>query len=193
MGRPQLVSREEIIAAAREVFVREGLSASIRDVAAVAGISEAAIFKRFSTKAALIVAAMAPPPPDIPRLLAPLDGADLRTGLAGDDGEHRRLFPRAPAAGAADHLPARCRVSPPMSTSSATTPPASSTLRSPRRLASRVNAGHLRRLQPFAIAGIVLATAHSLALFEMMGIHGGRSPPEVIRNMVDALWFGVAP
>src|SRR5579862_9343986 len=82
MGRPQLVSREEIIAAAREVFVREGVSASIRDVAAVAGISEAAIFKRFSTKAALIVAAMAPPPPDIDRLLAPLAASDLRAGLA---------------------------------------------------------------------------------------------------------------
>ena len=59
MGRPQLVSRDEIVAAARQVFVREGLGASIRDVAAVAGISEAAIFKRFSTKAALIVAASA--------------------------------------------------------------------------------------------------------------------------------------
>src|SRR3954464_12747093 len=81
MGRPQLVSREEIIAAARDVFVKEGLAASIRDVAAVAGISEAAIFKRFSTKAALIVAAMAPPRPDIGRLLAPLDGPDLQAAL----------------------------------------------------------------------------------------------------------------
>src|SRR5690348_15975308 len=81
MGRPQLVSREEIIAAAREVILKEGLGASIRDVTAVAGISEAAIFKRFSTKAALIVAAMAPTPPDLPQLLAPLDGPDLRRGL----------------------------------------------------------------------------------------------------------------
>ena len=82
MGRPPLISREEIIAAAREVFLREGLSASIRDVAAVAGISEATIFKRFTTKAALVVAAMAPPKPDIAALLAPLDGADPRQGLA---------------------------------------------------------------------------------------------------------------
>src|SRR5665213_932325 len=78
MGRPELVSREDIIAAARDVFVKEGLRASIRDVAAVAGISEAAIFKRCSTKAALIVAAMAPPVPDLAALLSPLDGRDLR-------------------------------------------------------------------------------------------------------------------
>src|SRR5665213_2735977 len=82
MGRPELVSREDIIAAARDVFVKEGLRASIRDVAAVAGISEAAIFKRFSTKAALIVAAMAPPVPDLAALLSPRDGRDLRAGLA---------------------------------------------------------------------------------------------------------------
>ena len=82
MGRPPLVSRDEMIAAARDVFRREGLSASIRDVAAVAGISEAAIFKRFPTKAALIIAAMAPPRPDIPELLAPLEGDDLRAGIA---------------------------------------------------------------------------------------------------------------
>ena len=82
MGRPPLVSRDEMIAAARDVFRREGLSASIRDVAAVAGISEAAIFKRFPTKAALIIAAMAPPRPDIPELLAPLESDDLRAGIA---------------------------------------------------------------------------------------------------------------
>ena len=172
--------------------MREGVSASIRDVAAVAGISEAAIFKRFSTKAALIVAAMAPPPPDIPRLLAPLDGADLRTGLAETMenivGYFRELLPLAlpiisqPDVGLSAYVDEL-----------GNNPASDLGTALAARLASRVNAGYLRRLQPFAIAGIVLATGHSLALFEMIGIHGGRSPPEVIRNMVDALWFGVAP
>ena len=61
------------------------------------------------------------------------------------------------------------------------------------RLAALTNAGKLRKLQPFAVAGLMVATAHSLALFEIMGIHGGRSPPEVFRNMTDAIWFGIAP
>jgi len=192
MGRPQLVSREEIIAAAREVFVKEGLAASIRDVAAVAGISEAAIFKRFSTKAALIVAARAPTPPDLPRLLAPLAGADLRHGLTETMQNivsyFREMLPLTlpiamlPDVGLGAYVdelgdnPATA-----LNTALAS------------RLTALVNEGRLRRLQPFAVAGVIVATAHSLALFEIMGIHGGRSPPEVVANMVDAIWYGVAP
>jgi len=61
------------------------------------------------------------------------------------------------------------------------------------QLAAAANSGGLRKLQPFAVAGLIVATAHSLALFEIMGIHGGRSPPEVIANMTDVIWFGVEP
>lgn len=192
MGRPQLVSREEIIAAARDVFVREGLSASIRDVAAVAGISEAAIFKRFTTKAALIVAAMAPPAPDIDAVLAPLAGPDLRTGLVETMQNvvsyFRQVLPlilpivTQPDVGLTAYVDEL-----------GNNPANELNTQLAGRLAALVNEGRLHRLQPFAIAGIVVATAHSLALFEIMGIHGGRSPPEVIRNMVDALWFGVEP
>ena len=192
MGRPPLVSREEIIAAARDVFLREGLTASIRDVAAVAGISEAAIFKRFSTKAALIVAAMAPPKPDIDALLAPLQKPDLRAALT-ETMENvvsyfRELLPLTlpvamqPDVGLAAYVDE-------LGNNPANTLNAALAA----QLAAAVNAGRLRRLQPFAIAGLIVATAHSLALFEIMGIHGGRSPPEVIANMTDVIWFGVEP
>ena len=192
MGRPQLVSREDIIAAARDVFVREGLSASIRDVAAVAGISEAAIFKRFTTKAALIVAAMAPPAPDIDAMLAPLAGPDLRTGLVETMQNvvsyFRQVLPLILPIATQPDVGLTAYVD-----ELGNNPANELNTQLAGRLAALVNEGRLRRLQPFAIAGIVVATAHSLALFEIMGIHGGRSPPEVIRNMVDALWFGVEP
>jgi AcrR family transcriptional regulator len=192
MGRPQLISREEIIAAARDVFTREGLAASIRDVAAVAGISEAAIFKRFSTKAALIVAAMAPPRPDIGRLLAPLDGPDLQAALRATMqnivGFFRDMLPvtlpvaMQPDVGLAAYIE-EIGENPATELNTALA----------ARLATLVNTGRLRHLQPFAISGVIIATAHSLALFEIMGIHGGRSPPEVIGNMVDVVWYGLAP
>ena len=192
MGRPQLVSREEIIAAARDVFVREGLAASIRDVAAVAGISEAAIFKRFTTKAALIVAAMAPPAPDIERLLAPLAGRDLHGGLI-ETMENivsyfREVLPLMLPVVTQSDVGLAAYVD-----ELGNNPANDLNTALAARLAAFVNGGQLRRLQPFAVAGIVVAAAHSIALFEIMGIHGGRSPPEVIHNMVDALWFGVAP
>lgn len=192
MGRPQLVSREEIIAAARDVFVKEGLGASIRDVAAVAGISEAAIFKRFSTKAALIVAAMAPPTPDLAALLGPLDQDDLRAGLVTTIENivvfFRDMLPitlpvaMQPDVGLAAYVE-EIGDNPAMALNEALA----------ARLTALINSGRLRKLQPFAVAGLIVATAHSLALFEIMGIHGGRSPPEVIANMTDVIWFGVEP
>ena len=192
MGRPPLVSREEVIAAARDVFSREGLSASIRDVAAVAGISEAAIFKRFATKAALVVAAMAPPKPDIPTLLAPLDDQDLRQGIAGTMQNitdfFRETLPLTLPIAMQNDVGLRTYVEE-LGDNPATDLNASLAA----RLTGLINSGRLRKLQPFAVAGLIVATAHSLALFEIMGIHGGRSPPEVVRNMADAIWFGLAP
>jgi len=192
MGRPPLVSRDEIIAAARDVFLKEGLTASIRDVAAVAGISEAAIFKRFSTKAALIVAAMAPPQPDIASLLAPLKQPDLRLALTQTMENivsyFRELLPLTlpvamqPDVGLAAYVDE-------VGDNPANTLHAALAA----QLAAAANSGGLRKLQPFAVAGLIVATAHSLALFEIMGIHGGRSPPEVIANMTDVIWFGVEP
>ena len=192
MGRPPLISRDEIIAAAREVFLREGLSASIRDVAAVAGISEAAIFKRFTTKAALIVAAMAPPKPDIGALLAPLDGGDLREGLNGVMENvadfFRQMLPLTLPIAMQSDVGLKAYVE-----ELGENPATNLNAALAAKLTALINSGRMRKLQPFAVAGLIVATAHSLALFEIMGIHGGRSPPEVIRNMTDAIWFGVEP
>ena len=58
MARPPKITNEEILAAARQVFLEEGVSASTLAIAEKAGISEASIFKRFATKKALFMEAM---------------------------------------------------------------------------------------------------------------------------------------
>jgi AcrR family transcriptional regulator len=58
MARPPKITTEEIIAAARQVFLEQGAGASTLVIAERAGISEAAIFKRFGTKQALFLASM---------------------------------------------------------------------------------------------------------------------------------------
>ena len=58
MPRPPKISNEDILTAARQVFLEEGVGASTITIAEKAGISEASIFKRFSTKQALFLAAM---------------------------------------------------------------------------------------------------------------------------------------
>jgi AcrR family transcriptional regulator len=61
MGRTPKISTDEIIAAAREVFLDRGAGASTAEIAERAGISEASIFKRFATKQDLFVAAIGVP------------------------------------------------------------------------------------------------------------------------------------
>jgi AcrR family transcriptional regulator len=58
MARPPKITTEEIIAVARQVFLEQGAGASTLLIAERAGLSEAAIFKRFGTKQALFLASM---------------------------------------------------------------------------------------------------------------------------------------
>lgn len=61
MPRNKAISDEEILAAARSLFLQEGPKASTRTLAKLVGISEAVIFQRFNTKENLFFAAMIPP------------------------------------------------------------------------------------------------------------------------------------
>ena len=58
MGRRASVSTDEILAAARELFVERGIDASTAEIARRAHVSEGSIFRRFPTKQALFFAAM---------------------------------------------------------------------------------------------------------------------------------------
>jgi AcrR family transcriptional regulator len=58
MARPPKITTAEIITVARQVFLEQGAGASTLVIAERAGISEAAIFKRFGTKQALFLAAI---------------------------------------------------------------------------------------------------------------------------------------
>src|SRR5688500_17788449 len=60
MPRPPKIRDEEILAAARAVFLEKGFAATTAEVARRAGIAEGSVFNRFPTKAALFQAAMRP-------------------------------------------------------------------------------------------------------------------------------------
>lgn len=65
-GRPATIRDEDILDAARDVFLERGLDATVADVAERAGTSEATVFNRYKTKEALFIAvidrAMVMPP-----------------------------------------------------------------------------------------------------------------------------------
>jgi AcrR family transcriptional regulator len=58
MARPSTITHEQILAAAREVFLEKGIRATIAEVAERAGVAGGSIFNRFSTKEDLFCAAM---------------------------------------------------------------------------------------------------------------------------------------
>ncbi|WP_293913958.1 TetR/AcrR family transcriptional regulator [Deinococcus sp.] len=50
MARPRTITDEQIVDAAREVFLEHGFSATTAEIARRAGVSEGTLFKRFSSK-----------------------------------------------------------------------------------------------------------------------------------------------
>lgn len=61
MARIPKITNQQILEAARQVFLQKGFSGSTLEIAQLAGISEASIFKRFATKEELFFAAMGIP------------------------------------------------------------------------------------------------------------------------------------
>lgn len=61
MARPISISDDQILEAARVVFVRDGIKATTKEIARHAGVAEGSIFRRFSTKDALFAAAVMNP------------------------------------------------------------------------------------------------------------------------------------
>ena len=84
MPRPRTIKDEEILRAARDVFLEHGIRATTAQVARRAGIAEGSIFNRFKTKAELFQAAMRPDieePPFLRDLDARVGTGDLRAAL----------------------------------------------------------------------------------------------------------------
>lgn len=182
-----------MLAAAREVFLKHGVFGSTKEIARRAGISEAALFKRFSTKAQLFMAAMAPPAPGIDAIVArvaamksPREALHALSEAVLD--YFRTAIPMIlplvshPTFGAAE-LPRN------FETSAAT-----SLLRAVATYLGNENArGRLRVKDPLAASAILVSALHSVALFEIMGFHGGTMPKAGVRSLVDALWHGLEP
>ena len=83
MARTRKITDEQILEAAQAVFLEQGTGASTLAIAERAGISEASIFKRFSTKENLFFKSMGLPgvPPWLPFLEETAGQGDLQDNL----------------------------------------------------------------------------------------------------------------
>jgi AcrR family transcriptional regulator len=76
MGRHKTISDDEVLGIARDLFRARGHTATTRQIAEAAGISEGVLYQRFGSKDDLFFAAMHPRGPDIEELLGSKDPID---------------------------------------------------------------------------------------------------------------------
>ncbi len=196
MGRPKLIQDHELLAAAREVFVEKGLAASTREIAKKAGISEAVVYQRYATKSDLFFAAMVPPAFEVEELLTSQSrDCDVQAHLEKIAiqmmGYFRKLMPIL--------LPLTAHPSFNFEEFVGRQP--DSPINNLRQglmafLNSQAECGALvpRHSKHISELGLTLfAALHSLALFEVLGVHGGKFDDAMVCGVVRSLWVGVAP
>ena len=195
MGRPRLIETQEILEAARNTFLEEGVGATTGAIARRAGISEATIFKRFGTKADLFFAAMG---------FAEFDARQTIADLRGEASADRELetislrfleylnqmvpvltrllahpgFDAAELAERFPEMPARTLVE-----------------AVAEYVASEQGEGRIGSCDPHAVAVAIFGILHNFALLEHIGLlpRNDRSRRTLVRSFTDVLWNGIKP
>jgi AcrR family transcriptional regulator len=195
MSRPKTITDEQLLNAARKIFLTEGYSASTVGIAREAGVSEGTIFKRFPTKAAFFRAAMG-----LPTCHA-LDGLDERAGklnvqenmawlARGLLAFFRELIPRVMAmasTGAMANIQAHLREE---------GSPLRSVLDGLRQyFMVEMEAGRICKRDPMVLAQTVIGTLHNHVFLETMGIstEHQRCDDTFIDEWIAILWEGLGP
>jgi AcrR family transcriptional regulator len=189
MGRQKTITDDEVLRIARDIFRRQGHTATTREIALAAGISEAVLYQRFGSKDELFFTAMRPRGPDIERLLGPSDPSDdARTYLravAVRLGEHFAeviplalrvmMHPSRDPAGPVSYRPGGPVI---LSTELA------------ERLKALVRRGEIATPSAVATARVLISLAHDWALRH---VHGAARGVRELKEMVDVVWEGLRP
>lgn len=189
MGRHKTISDQEVLQVARDVFRAHGHTATTREIAVAAGISEAVLYQRFGSKDDLFFAAMHPGGPDIDKLLGPKDpNGDARTYLRAVALRMGRYF--------AEIIPLALRLMTHPSFDPAALaraqPSGAATLQDQlaERLASLARRKKLATGSVPVTARLVVSLAHDWALAGVLS-PGSKSRERDLREMVDAVWKGL--
>jgi AcrR family transcriptional regulator len=188
MGRQKTITDDEVLRIARNLFREQGHTATTREIAQAAGISEAVLYQRFGSKDQLFFAAMHPRGPDLEQLLGPPseDALAYLHAVVGRLGEHF-----------AEVLPLALRVmmhpsfDPARLAGAHPGGPAVIVEGLGERLAALARRGELALPSAAVAARLLVSLAHDWALRRLHGMpsQGVRE----LKEMVDVVWEGLRP
>ncbi len=192
MARHRTIRDDQLLKHAREVFLEGGAFGSTKEIARRAGVSEATLFKRYPTKAALFLAAMVPEQIDIEAVIQSFAKETDPRPVLTEIGHKILAYFRGvipivmhlitnPSISMAD-VNAHFKGKPVIELSEALA----------AHMKGATSRGVIKVDNPKATAGLFVAALHSLAAFELMAIHGGNMD-HLVKPFVEALWSGMAP
>jgi AcrR family transcriptional regulator len=192
MPRNKIITDEEVLAAARSLFLKEGAKASTRTLAKTVGISEAVIFQRFNTKEELFFRAMVLPEaqleaifniqPGEKKVIANLESVSLQIVFY-----FREVMPI--------FLSLVSHPSFDMQTflQRHTMPGMKIAHRLTEYLNAEAELGRIQQGNVGATAAILFSHLHNIALSENIGVHQPIDTKGTISDAIAALWQGLAP
>jgi AcrR family transcriptional regulator len=193
MGRHKLVEDDQLLARARDVFLREGIGVGSRKLAQAIGVSSSVLFQRFGSMEELFFAAMTPPAPDLSALL----GQDERR-------DHACAHVEQIALGLLEYFRRLVPVLTSLTTHPSFSYPAF-TKRHPNSPLEKLVGALMVALEEMHQRGEIdcpdvgsavlnlVAVAYGLAMFERMGVHEGGFSQDAVRDLARVLWRGIAP
>jgi AcrR family transcriptional regulator len=201
MARTPKITNEEILAAARQVFLEQGFGASTLVIAEKAGISEASIFKRFTTKQALFLAAMGitETPKWVKTLSSDRPKAAFKSELTDICEQmfafYQEVLPRVMMMMAQGNMPF-----PPQSM------PVPPPIRDSRLLAEflerAISQGYVRSCDAMTVADMIIGAITNYVMTQNMSKLPIPSPLSkrkpidssiFVHNLIETLWIGIAP
>jgi AcrR family transcriptional regulator len=197
--RAPRIKDDEILAAARAIFLEKGIRGTTAEVAERAGIAEGSIFNRFPSKAALFQAAMRPTleePAWVPAALAAVGQGEVVENLV-ELGTQVLEFLRSilPIVMMSWSNPGQVGSIP--DALAGPNPPPVRVLRAIGQvLEGEMKLGRIARRDPELLARVFLGSLQNYAFFEVL-LRAQELMPlptrTYVRGVVDLLWEGVAP
>jgi AcrR family transcriptional regulator len=193
MGRHKIIGDEQLLQHAREEFLKNGAFGSTKEIARRAGVSEATLYQRYPTKAALFLAAMVPQQVDIDAVIHSFT---------------KETDPRRVLTEIGLRILAYFRTVIPVIMHLITNPSISMAdvnahfKSMPSQALAEALAAHMKEANsrgtvkvdnPMATASLFVSAIHSLAVHELMEIHDGVNVEQVVNQFVEVLWSGIAP